>query len=256
MTTTDTRPVGLRALNWMGAVVLVAIGLPLASLGLLGLGSNLGRGLLCGGLLSLVSAAGGVAREVAELNLRRQRPSPRLEVLHGESALYLPRAAGPIMISSYTLFGLAVVAGLGAVFTALAERWGWVVVLTSVAIWLGGTSGVWHGSRLAGGLWLTPTRVHHEDRGVAVEVPWETVTGVVPQQPMPILLRADRPVTVTRTGPRGRAWRPVSRDGTTLLVDTRHLAGGQDLASYVIAKAITDPASRAILGTADSLPPA
>ena len=157
-------------------------------------------------------------------------------------------------MSSWTLFGLAVVAAIAVFLTALAEQWGWGVVLTALAVWLGGTSGVWHGSRLAGGLWLTPTRVRHEDRGFAVEVPWETVTGVVPQQPMPILLRADRPVTVTRTGPRGRAWRPVSRDGTTLLLDTRHLAGGHHLASYVIAKAIPDPASRAILGTADSFP--
>lgn len=256
MTTTDTRHVGLRALNWVGVLVLVAMGLPLTGLGLLGLGSDEGRGLLCGGLLLLVSAAAGVAREVVEVRSRHRPAVPRLEMIDGESALHLPRAAGPTLISSGTLLGLAVVAALGAVFTALAERWGWVVVLTALAVWLGGTSGIRHGSRLAGGLWLTPTRVRHEDRGVAVEAPWETVTGVVPQQPMPILLRTDRPVAVTRTGPRGRAWRPVSRDGNTLLVDTRHLAGGHHLASYVIAKAITDPTSRAILGTRESLPPA
>ena len=58
-----------------------------------------------------------------------------------------------------------------------------------------------------------------------------------------------------RTGPRGRAWRPVSRDGTTLVVDTRHLAGGSTLASYIVAKAVTDPASRRVLGTPQSLPP-
>lgn len=73
---------------------------------------------------------------------------------------------------------------------------------------------------------------------------------------MPIGLRADRRPSVVRTGPPGRAWRPLSRDGTTLTVDTRHLAGGTTLSSYVIAQAVSDPASRRILGTPESLPPA
>jgi hypothetical protein len=46
----------------------------------------------------------------------------------------------------------------------------------------------------------------------------------------------------------------VTADGT-LSVDTRHLAGGSTLASYVVAKAVTDPASRRVLGTPESLPP-
>ena len=131
----------------------------------------------------------------------------------------------------------------------------WAGVLGSGAVWLGWSSAVHLGARLAGGLWLTPTRLVHADRGVKVEASWETVTGVVPQQPMPVVLRADGRPSVVRTGPPGRAWRSLSRDGTTVTVDTRHLAGGTTLASYVIARAISDPASRRQLGTAEGLPP-
>jgi hypothetical protein len=253
-TTTDIRPAGLRVLNWFGVLVLLAIGLPLTGMGLLGLHTALGRGLLCGGLFLLVGAAGGLAREVVEARVRRDPPQPRLEALAGEQALHLPRAAGPTLVSSWTLAGLAAVAALGAVLTALDQRWAWTFVLGAVAAWLGWTSAVHRGGGLAGGLWLTPTLLRHEDRGVAVEVPWGDVTGVVPQQPMPVLVRADRRPTVVRTGPRGHAWRPVTADGT-LSVDTRHLAGGSTLASYVVAKAVTDPASRRVLGTPESLPP-
>lgn len=255
MTTIDTRPTSLRALTWFGVLVLTGIGLPLTGAGLLGLGTGLGRGMLCSGLVLLVSAAGGMAREVVEARVRRDPPQPRLEPWGGEHALHLPRAAGPTLVSSWMLAGLAAVSALAAFFTALDQQWGWMCFLTLLAAWLGWTSAVAKGGRLAGGLWLTPTRLLHEDRGVSVDVPWDGVTGVVPQQPMPVLLRADRPPAINRTGPRGRAWRPVSRDGTTLTVDARHLAGGSTMASYAIAKAVTDPASRRLLGTPESLPP-
>lgn len=252
-TATDAHPAGLRVLNWFGVLVLLAIGAPLTGMGLLGIHATLGRGLLCGGLVLLVCAVGGLAREMVEGRVRRDPPVPRLEALDGEHALHLPRAAGPTLVSSWMLTGLAGVGALGAAFTVLEQRWGWALVLALLAAWLGWTGAVHLGGRLSGGLWLTPTRLRHEDRGAVVEVPWDSVTGVVPQQPMPVLLRPDRAPTLTRAGPRGRAWRPVTTDGT-LSVDTRHLAGGSTLASYVIAKAVTDPSSRRVLGTPESLP--
>ncbi|MGF9755039.1 hypothetical protein AAII07_07540 [Microvirga sp. 0TCS3.31] len=255
MTTSDARPAGMRILSWFGVVVLLAIGLPLTGMGLLGLHTSLGRWLLCSGLVLLVAAGGGVARELAELRLRRDPPAARLEMLAGEHALHLPRAPGPTLVSSWLLAGLAGVAALGAVFAALEEGWGWALVLACVAGWLGWSSAVHRGGRFAGGVWLTPTRLRHEDRGVSVEVPWDDVTGVVPRQPMPVLVRPDRTPAVTRTGPRGRAWKPVTGDGM-LSVDTRHLAGGSTLVSYVIAKAVAEPSSRRALGTPESLPPA
>ncbi|WP_210438792.1 hypothetical protein [Nocardioides xinjiangensis] len=254
-TTTEVRPAGMRILSWFGIVVLLGLGVPLTGMGLLGLHTTLGRGFLCAGLVLLVAAVGGVAREVVELQVRRDPPRARLATLDGEGALHLPRATGPTLVSSGLLAGLAAVAALGAVFAALDEGWLWTIALGLVAAWVGWSSAIHLGGRFAGGLWLTPTRLRHEDRGVAVEVPWDDVTGVVPQQPMPVLVRPDRTPTTTRTGPRGRAWKPVTDSGT-LRVDTRYLAGGSTLASYVIAKAVAEPASRPVLGTRDSLPPA
>lgn len=253
-TTADGRPVALRVLVWFGIAVLLALGLPLTAMGLLGIGTTVGRGMLCGGLVLLVCAAGGLAREVVERRVRTDPPRPRLADLDGRPALHLPRAAGPAVVSSWALAGLGVVAALGALCVAAEGRWGWSFLLVLVAAWLLWTSGVHRGADLAGGLWFTNAGMRHDDRGVVVDLPWDAVTGVVPQQPMPVLVRPDHTLGTTRTGPRGRAGRPVTRDGT-LVVDTSHLAGGTALASYVIAKAVTDPSSRDALGTAASLPP-
>ncbi|MFC7358808.1 hypothetical protein [Nocardioides astragali] len=252
-TTQDTRPAGLRALAWLGIILLLAIGLPLTAMGLLGLGTALGRGMLCGGLALLVGAIGGMARELVESRARRDPPRPRLEMLDGRPALHLPRTAGPTLVSSWSLAALGAVIALGAVFTGLEGRWVWCLLLGVTAGWLGWSSAIHRGSSLAGGLWFTPAGMRHDDRGVVVDLPWGSVTGVVPQQPMPVLLRPDHTPDVTRTGPTGRAWRPVRRGGV-LAVDTRHLAGGPVLASYVIGKAVTDPASRELLGSEASLP--
>ncbi|MGH3361248.1 MAG: hypothetical protein ACRDOM_02200, partial [Nocardioides sp.] len=63
----------MNALRWTGVVILAALGLPLTGIGLIGLGDPTGRGFLCFGLVLLVSAAGGVARLLAE---RAAPPEP------------------------------------------------------------------------------------------------------------------------------------------------------------------------------------
>jgi hypothetical protein len=228
---------------------LALIGIPLVVMGLFGLGDETGRLLFIFGLLALISAVGGVARVLAE---RKPPPPPRLvELERGESALHLPRAEAPSRISSMVLLGYGLVLLASAVSAALVESWGLAVVLGlcgAALLWLSAP-----GRDLAGGLWLSPRRIVHEHDGRRWEAPWEDVTGVVPQQPMPVLVRPDRTPAVRRTGPPGRAWNPRRGDGL-LAVDTRHLAGGTDIASYVIGKAVTDPASRALLGTPASLP--
>lgn len=250
---TDPRPAGLRALSWLGMIVLLATGLPLLGAGLVGVGTGRGRALLVAGLALLVCAAGGAGQEVVARRVRRAPPQARLAELEGEAALHLPRDPGPTAVSTWTLAGLAAVAALAAVVAAVDSAWGWTVAMAVVALLLAWSSGVAGGVR-AGGLWLSPTRLVHEDRTSRAELSWDDVTGVVPQQPMPVLVRPDRSPLVTRTGPRGRSWRAVTRDGT-LVVDTAHLAGGAEVAAYVIARAITDPASRAVIGTEHSLPP-
>ena len=239
----------MNALRWTGVVILALIGVPLVVMGLFGLGDDTGRLFFTCGLLALISAVGGVARLLAE---RKPPPQPRLvELEPGESALLLPRAEAPSRISSMVLLGYGLVLLASAVSAALVESWGPAVVLGvcgAVALWLAAP-----GRDLAGGLWFSPRRIVHEHDGRRWEAPWEDVTGVVPQQPMPVLVRADRTPAVRRTGPPGRAWNPRRGDGL-LSVDTRFLAGGAEIASYVIGKAITDPASRAVLGTPESLP--
>ena len=66
-------------------------------------------------------------------------------------------------MSSWLIAGLAGVAALGAVFAALEQGWGWALVLGCVAGWLGWSSAVHRGGGFAGGVWLTPTRLRHED---------------------------------------------------------------------------------------------
>lgn len=253
--TQDTRPVALRVVLWFGLAVLLVLGVMLTAVGLVDDGSGRRGALLVFGLVALVCAAGGLAREVAEASIRRDPPQPRLDTLDGEPALHLPRAAGPTLVSSWMLAGLAAVSALGALLNALDGRWGWALTLGAIAAYLGWSSAVHRGSQLAGGLWFTPTRLRHEDRSTRVEVSWDEVTGVEAHQPMPVRLRPDHAATIGRTGPLGRSWRPLGRRGT-LTVDTQHLAGGSLLASYVIQKAITDPASRRVLGSPESLPPA
>lgn len=253
--TEDPRPVGLRILVAAGLVLLLAIGLPLAGTGLLGADTGRGRALLCVGLALVVLAAGGVAREAVERRVRRRPPEASLVHLDGERALHLPRDPGATRVSSWTLVGLAVVALLGAASAAAEGSWGWAAALLVLAVLLGLASGMLRGGAPAEGLWLTPTRLVHVDRGFRVEAAWDDLTGVVPQQPMPVLFRPDRVPTIVHTGPAGRAWKPLGRDGT-LLVDTAHLAGGAEVAAYVIGRAITDPRTRTVLGTTESLPPA
>ncbi len=239
----------MNALRWAGTVILALIGIPLVVLGLFGIGDDTGRLAFTVGLIASISAVGSVARLLVE---RKPRPQPRLvELESGESALLLPRAEAPSRIASMMLLGYGLVLLASAVSAALVESWGLAVVLGVCGLALLWVSAP--GRDLAGGLWLSPQRIVHEQDGRRWDVPWEDVTGVVPQQPMPVLVRPDRTPDVRRTGPPGRAWNPRRGDGL-LSVDTRFLAGGAEIASYVIGKAITDPASRAVLGTPESLP--
>ena len=256
MTRTDAvRRVAGELLAWFVAALLALAGASLVVVGLLRSTIGPGRGWLFLGLVFLLCAAGVVPGHLVEQRRRRHPPQARLDELGGVPALHLPRDPGPTLVSSWLLAGMGGVAALRGVFLAVEGRWAGAALMVAVAglfLWMGA---VQRGGSLAGGLWFTPAGLRHEDRGIAVDLPWEAVTGVMPQQPMPVLVRADHTPAITRTGPRGRAHRPVAKDGT-LVVDTRHLAGGAALASYVIGKAVTDPASRQVLGTQASLPPA
>lgn len=241
----------MNALRWAGVLVLAGIGVPLTAMGLIGVRDTLGQTFLCLGLVGVVSALGGASRLVAE---RAAPPPARLvDLAPGEAALFLPRNPVLTRIASAALLGYALVCLAGAVFAGIAGSYvgaGVLMLLAAALAWVAAP-----GRDLGGGLWLSPQRLVHEHDGLRWEVPWHDVTGVVDQQPMPVLVRPDRLPRIERTGPRGRAWSPLRRDGV-VAVDTRHLAGGSAIASYVITKALADPASRTVLGTPESLPPA
>ena len=250
----DPRPAWLRGLVLVGILLLLLIGLALAGLGVVIVAKPAGPVVLCLGLGLLALAVSGVLRELSDGASRRNPPPPRLDRLDGEEALVLPRAAGPSLVSAWSLVALAVTCVLGAGFALLAGRWVFALVLLAAA---GGCLLVAQPRRargLAGGLWFTPRRLVHEHDGVRWELPWEDVAGVVPQEPMPVLVHPGREPAIHRSAAAGRFRGRAQVDGR-LPVETRFLPGGAVLASYVVGKAIVDPAFRAALGTPGSLPP-
>ncbi|MCY7396922.1 MAG: hypothetical protein LH468_12380 [Nocardioides sp.] len=236
----------------VGVGVCLLLGLPLTVLGLIGVRDAGGQLMLCLGLVLLVAVAGGVGRELAERSHDRHPPSPRLDHWDGEPALHLPRSAGRSRVSSWTLTGIAAVCGLGAVLALGGGRVPGGVALLVLAGLLLLTAAPW--SAGAGGVWFTPTRVAHVQDGTRWEVAWDDVTGSWKGEPVPVMLRPGARPRIRRTPAAGRK-RGRTRDGDTMLIESRYLAGGAVLASYVVLNAVGDRAFRAALGSPASLPP-
>lgn len=255
LTTPDQRGPGLRLLVAAGMGLVLVLGVPLVVLGLVGIGTGIGQTMLCLGLVLLVSGAGGLGRELAERRHDRHPPQPRLVTTDdGEPALLLPRSTMRSRVSSWTLLGLAAVCALGAVLAGVHGSAGWAVVLAVVAVVLAAVAAPHRLADGAGGLWFTPQGIRHEHDGTRWRVAWDDVTGTVPHEPMPVMLRPDRMPAVERGLASGRRT-TRARAGDLLLVETRYLAGGAALPAYVIDKALTDRGFRAALGSPESLPP-
>ena len=246
----DARPLWLRLLVWFGILISAGIGLPMLIVALPMLDEPAGGFLLCFALVLLLAVVGGTAREVTERRLQREPLQARPDRLpDGEQALLLPRATAPTAISSWLLVGVAAVVALGAVLAAVERSWVLAVVLGLVAGWLGVTAAPHRTATMAGGLWLSPTRIVDDYRGVRWELTWQDATGVDAHHPQRVLVavRPDRVPRLERTGPRGRAWKPI-RAGNVLVIDTNHIAGASAHAGQLIDRALTDPASRTALG--------
>lgn len=251
------RPVWIQVILIAGIALFVAIGLPSLVFGiaLVRRGAAAGPFIACLGLLLSAFAVGGLLREVVERSHRRNPPAPRLTVLsNGERALHLPRAAGPSLVSAWSLVALALVCLVGAGFAVRAERWilaGLVAVAALVCLLVAQP----HRARaLAGGLTFTPSRIVHEHDGVRWEVPWPDVYGALPQEPMPVLVYRGRMPAIHRTWVAGR-YRGRAAVEDALVVQARYLAGGAVLAAYVIGMALVQPEFRSALGSPAPLPP-
>ena len=250
-TTPDPRSGAWRAFLLVSAALSGLVGLVLLGFGLVGIATGIGQTMVCFGLVLLVAALGGVGRERAERTHDRHPPRPELTTAPtGEPALFLPRSGGRGRVAAATLLGLAATALLGAVFAAVNGGWVGAVVLLVVA----GLLAVSGAPSPTGGLWLTPVRLVHVHDGVRWDLPWEDVSGVVPHEPMPVLVHPGREPQIRRTAAAARFRGRAQVDGM-LPVETRHLAGGAALAAYAVGKAVVDPAFRAALGTPASLPP-
>jgi hypothetical protein len=253
--TPDPRSGAWRVFLLVSAVLSGLLGLLLFGFGLVGIGTGIGQTMLCFGLVLLVTAAGGIARERAERAHDRHPPRPELSTAPtGEPALFLPRSAGRGRVAMGSLLGLAATAGLGALFAAIAGSWPGAVVLGVVALLLVVVAAPGSAAGGAGGLWFTPKGLVSRHDGVRWELPWEDVAGVVPHEPMPVLVHPGREPRIQRSAAAGR-FRGRARVDGMLPVETRYLAGGATLAAYVIGKALVDPAFRAALGSPASLPP-
>ena len=251
----DSRSRVRRRILLVATALLGAGGLTLTILGLLGMDTPLGQAFLCLGLGALVVTGGGVALELGRRSHHRQVLQPDLTMLpDGERALFLPRSRFPHQVSSGVLTGLAAVILLWALFAARAGAWLSAAILVAVAVALVWFATPGRAGAQAGGLWFTPTRIVHAHGGVRWELPWSEVTGAAPKEPMPVYVQPGRRPELERTAVAGR-FRCPARVEDTMMVETLHLAGGGVLASYVVLTALADPAYRAELGTAASLPP-
>lgn len=253
--TEGARPTWLRVLTGVGTLLLLAIGLPTLALGVILLDEPEGPFLLCAGLVLTAFGVAGIAREVTVRRFRRDPPRARLDrAPSGESALFLPHATGPSVISAWSLAVLGAACLLGAVFGVAAGRWvlGVLLVLAGLGCLLVAQP---HRARtLAGGLWFSPSRIWYRHDGVEWEVPWEDVHGAVPRGFTALLVHRGRIPEVRRSAVAGRHRGKAVVDGV-LVVDHEHLAGGPSLASYVVEKALADPGFRAALGSPESQPP-
>lgn len=227
-----------------------------AALGLLLLVAG-GSGVVTGSpgtavLAGFMAAVGLVllAGAVAELRWQARRPVVvATSTTDGERSTYVPFAPGSVGVPAGALVA-AVLAGLAGLVVAWdAGSTGGLTIGAVVAV--GGLAWLapWLAGRVRpGGVHLTPTRVVHEHLGTRWEVAWDDVRGVVPREPVAVVVAGlDR---VRRERAAAYAWSGDVRtqDSGVVGIATRHL--GLDAASlgHVMAVCQATPDLRTRLG--------
>ncbi len=224
-------------------MLLIAVGVTLTVAGVIWLVVDPGYPALYG----IVCGLGTVALTVADGRHFRHPPQPRYEVSdQGVPVVVLPR--GESVTRATWAFTMALGGSLVMVsLPFVGDDWLWVDgVFASIGALLVAVSlrGWW---TTAGGLTLTRTHLTHELSGVRWSAPWSDVADVVPRQNLRIVFEAGRRPGITGPLSLPSRWRM----GSALGVQTRHLAGGTPLASYLVERAAVDPEFRDRLGDPD-----
>lgn len=207
---------------------------------------------LMGGLLLGMLAGSGLVLVAFDSWYVGHRPGARLGTApSGAPATAFPRSPVPTSMSA-VLPGLLVAwALLGCVLAAVEGEPVATVVLGVLAVGLATPLvAVVRGQVAAGGLYLTAAGIEHRKEGVSWSVPWEEVTGVVPGEPLGLLVRA---VPRQRATTRMLWQREATGPAGTKAVDSRYLAADPLVVGAVVARCVAEPAQRARMGTADAL---
>jgi len=236
----NPRPVGtVRAAAAVVLLLAIAVVLGLGGVVSLGAGrTGAGVGGVVLALLLGISATGVAARAVVDRRPPRTGPHPGR--WDDEPALVVPRDPAPTAVSSWTLAGLGAVLLLGGlVLVVLGEAGGVVLLVLGAPLLL--VAGP-HRRDLAGGVWLTPTRLVHRYRGRQWIVRWSDVVDLAPGSPI-VVVPADRLPAEQRYGPRGRAWRATRVAGPVgvLGVETEGLPLGEAELAGLLRRALDDP---------------
>jgi hypothetical protein len=206
--------------------------------------------------LGYVGAVGvvGIVAVLAEVAALSRRPVARLATTAGgERATYLPYGVS-LLVGPVGALVAAVGAGVaGAVVAGRNGSTGGLVVAVVVGLAaLGWLLPVLLGRVRTGGVWVSPSGVEQARFGSRWRVGWDDVEGVVPQEPLAIVLRPGARVSRERTSPWG--WNGDVRAGANLLgISTRHLSVDERALAFLLATSLERPVQRDDLGTPVSL---
>lgn len=183
-------------------------------------------------------------------------PSPRMVQLEGEPATFIPRWQYPVWEACAYTIVLASAPVAWVVLGILEGNWGIVALLTIPGIWLlSFPVFVARGRFVAGGVWLTPTRIVHRCYSAYASVRWEDITGLGLGATrgfgaMGLEITADRFEQRSMT-PTFKSRPFLRKDRIVVEVDFLH--PGPVATMLMLQNLLEDPAARAELGTEASL---
>ncbi|ANH38357.1 hypothetical protein I601_1927 [Nocardioides dokdonensis FR1436] len=227
--------------------VLVGVGYVwflLMGVGLVSLGDF---GPVLAGSFLLLLAVGGFVMVGIDVWVPRRRPAVRVGTApSGAAATVFPYSRAQVLMSGVGMTVYIVWSAVGAVLSA-REGYpvgAWLLALTGLGLVVPMVP-LLRGRIAVGGLYVTTVGLELRQEGAGWSVPWEDVTGVVPHEPVPVLVSAPPKRHDTTT----RMWRREPRTGPGMVViDTRYLAGGPGVVAAVIGKCLVHPGQRARMG--------